>query len=136
MKEQTFILQRAVERNLTKLVAFLSALPTDRQWKLTVSEFKRTRSHEQNAYLWGIVYVAILQHLPGWDADDIHEYCLGEWSGWETLEGFGRKRLRPVRRSSKLSTTEFTDYVAFIQRTMAAKGIYVPDPNEEMTRAA
>jgi hypothetical protein len=90
------------------------------------------RSHEQNRYLWGVCYAAILKHLEGWDAEDVHEYCLGEWSGWETLEGFGRKRLRPIRRSSRLSTTEFADYVGFIQRTMAAKGIDIPEPNEEV----
>ena len=136
MKEQTFMLQRSVERNLTKLVAFLSALPRDQAWQLTIKEWKRTRSNDQNAYLWGVVYPTILQHLPGWDADDLHEYFLGEHFGWSTLEGLGRKRLKPLRRSSKLSTTEFSDHVAFIQRAMAEKGIYVPDPNEEMTRAA
>lgn len=136
MKEQTFILPRSADRNLTRLVAFLSALPRDRSWKLTIAEHKRTRSHEQNAYLWGVVYETILQHLPGWDAEDLHEYFLGEHYGWETLEGLGRKRLKPIRRSSKLSTTEFADHVAFIQRTMAEKGVYVPDPNEEVSRAA
>lgn len=132
MKEQTFILQRAAERNLTRLIGFLSALPRDHAWKITIGEWKRTRSNEQNAYLWGVVYPTILQHLPGWDADDLHEYFLGEWSGWEVLEGLGRKRLKPVRRSSKLSTTEFMDFVAFIQRTMAERGVYVPDPNEQV----
>lgn len=133
MKEQTFILQRAAERNLTRLIGFLSALPRDHAWKITIGEWKRTRSNEQNAYLWGVVYPTILQHLPGWDADDLHEYFLGEHFGWETLEGLGRKRLKPIRRSSKLSTVEFMDHVAFIQRAMAEKGIYVPDPNEEVS---
>lgn len=136
MKEQSFILQRSVERNLTRLVAFLSALPKDCAWKITVCEWKRTRSNQQNAYLWSCVYPTILQHLPGWDADDLHEFFLGEWSGWEVLEGFGRKRLRPVRRSSKLSTTEFMDFIDFIQRKMAERCIYVPDPNEEVSHAA
>jgi hypothetical protein len=131
VKEQTFILQRsAAMRNLSRLVAFLSGLPTESAWKVSVSEWKRTRSNEQNAYLWGVVYKTICDHLPGWDADDVHEYCLGECFGWETLEGLGRKRLKPVRRSSRLSVTEFADYVAWIQRTMAERGIDIPDPNE------
>lgn len=95
-----------------------------------VKDKRPRRSHEQNRYLWGAVYPAILKHLPGWDAEDVHEYCLGEWSGWETVEGFGRKRLRPIRRSSRLSKTEFADYVGHIQRTMAEKGIDIPDPGE------
>ncbi len=131
MKEQTFILQRSpTMRNLTRLVAFLSSLATDSAWKVSISEWKRTRSNEQNAYLWGVVYKTICDHLSGWDADDVHEYFLGEHYGWETLEGLGRKRLKPIRRSSRLSTTEFSDHVAFIQRAMAEKGVYIPDPNE------
>jgi hypothetical protein len=137
VKEQTFILQKsAVARNLTRTVAFLSALATDKAWKVTVVEFKRTRSNEQNAYLWGVVYPTICQHLEGWDASDVHEFFLGEHYGWTPLEGLGRKRLKPIRRSSKLSTLEFQDHVAFIQRVMGEKGVYIPDPNEEVTRAA
>ena len=126
---QSIVLSKG-ERSLTRIVAVLSALAKDKAWKIEIKEAKPTRSNDQNAYLWGVVYAAILEHLPGWDADDVHEYCLGEWSGWETLEGFGRRRLRPVRRSSKLTTIEFMDYVAFIQRTMAEKGIWIPDPHE------
>jgi len=126
---QSIVLSKG-ERSLTRIVAVLSALAKDKAWKVEIKEAKPTRSNEQNAYLWGVVYEAIRQQLPGWDADDVHEYCLGEWSGWEMLEGFGRRRLRPVRRSSKLTTVEFMDYVAFIQRTMAEKGIWIPDPNE------
>ena len=118
------------ERSLARVVAFISALSKDRAWKIEISEHRRTRSNEQNAYLWGVAYPAILKHLPGWDADDVHDFCLGECFGWEALEGLGRKRVKPVKRSSKLSTTEFSDYVGFIQRTMAEKGIYVPDPGE------
>lgn len=128
---QNFTLPKG-ERSLTRIVAVLSALAKDKVWKIEISEAKRTRSTEQNAYLWGVVYPSILVHLPGWDADDLHEFCLGECYGWETLEGFGRRRLRPVRRSSKLKTTEFMDYLAFIQRKMAEKGIYVPDPGEQI----
>jgi hypothetical protein len=118
------------ERSLARIVAFLSALSRDKAWKVEISEHKRTRSNDQNAYLWGCCYPAILKHLDGWTADDIHDYLLGEHFGWETVEGFGRKRMRPLRRSSRLSTTEFSDYVAGIQRRMAEHGIYVPDPNE------
>jgi hypothetical protein len=133
MREQTVIIPKGGV--LTKIVSLLSALAKDTPLKVTIAEYKRTRSYEQNSYLWGVVYPSILKHLPGWDADDLHDYCLGEWSGWETLEGFGRRRMRPVRRSSKLNTVEFMDFIAHIQRTMAEKGIYVPDPNEMMHEA-
>lgn len=101
-----------------------------------IKDKRPRRSLEQNAYLWGVVYAEILKHMPGWDADDLHEYFLGEHFGWETLEGFGRKRMRPIRRSSKLKTTEFMDFIAFIQRRMAELGVYIPDPNEQMRDVA
>ena len=127
MKEQTVIIQKG--GSLSRIVGLLSALVKDRPLKVVISEYRRTRSLEQNRALWGVIYPAILQHLHGWEAEDLHEYFLGEHYGWETLEGFGRKRLKPMRRSSKLSTTEFADHIAFIQRRMAEHGIYVPDPD-------
>jgi hypothetical protein len=123
VREQTVIIPKGGV--LTRIVSLLSALAADTPLKVTIAEYKRTRSHEQNAYLWGVVYKTVCDHLEGWSADDVHEYCLGECFGWETLEGFGRRRLRPVRRSAKLSTTEFSDYVAFIQRRMSEHGIYI-----------
>ena len=116
------------ERSLTRLVGFLSALPKEKAYEVTIKERKNTRSIQQNRYLWGAVYPTILRHLPGWESEDLHEYYLGECFGWETLEGMGRKRLRPIKRSSVLSKTEFCDYVAFIQRKAAELGIYIEDP--------
>lgn len=102
------------------------------RWRVEVSEAKPVRSNNQNRYLWGVVYPTIIQagRLDGWEAQDIHEYLLGECFGWETVEAFGRKRQRPIRRSSKLSKLEFIDFTRFIQNRMAEHGIYVPDPNE------
>jgi hypothetical protein len=114
-------------RNLTRVVGFLSALPTDKDFDLKVEERKRTRSAQQNRYLWGVCYATLLKRLPGWDAEDLHEYFLGEHFGWETLEGLGRKRLRPIKRSSRLNKMEFADFVNFIQRKAAEFGVFIPD---------
>ena len=115
-------------RTLTRLVGFLSALPKDKAYEVTVKERKNTRSIQQNRYLWGICYATILKHLPGWEAEDLHEYYLGECFGWETLEGLGRKRLRPIKRSSPMNKQQFGDYVCFIQRKAAEMGIFIEDP--------
>jgi hypothetical protein len=111
------------------LAGFLTKLPIVSAWEIIVGPYKKHRSDQQNRYLWGVIYPTITKTLHGWTADDVHEYMLGEWSGWETLEGLGRKRLRPIRRSSKLSTSEFAEFVGFIQQRMAEHGVYIPDPN-------
>lgn len=135
MSEQFIIPKGGMEFRLKQIGSFLAALSKGRAWRITVEELRTTRSQQQNRYLWGGVYPAILKHLPGWTADDVHEYCLGEWAGWELLEAFGRKRYRPLKRSSKLSKMEFVDYIADIQRRMAERGIYVPDPDENFAEA-
>jgi hypothetical protein len=134
--ESIFTLPKLMPRDraIERVAGFLTRLPQDKAWRVSVAEQKRTRTQSQNRYLWGVAYPAILagggEALGGWTAEDLHEYFLGEHFGWETLEGFGRKRMRPIRRSAKLTTLEFSDYVGFIQRKAAELGIYVPDPNE------
>ena len=136
MAESVFILPKSERPDsaIAKIAGFLARLPTDKAWRVGVQELRKSRSGAQNRYLWGVVYPAILEAggeaLGGWTADDLHEYFLGEHFGWETIEGFGRRRMKPLRRSSKLTTMEFSDFVASIQRKAAELGIYVPDPNE------
>ena len=127
------------ESLIARLISFLKTLPLGDAWKIEIKPYRKQRSLEQNAYLWGVVYQTILDEggetLAGWDSADLHEYFLGEKFGWEVLEGFGRKRMRPVRRSSKLSTMEFMEYIDFIQCKMAQQGIVIPDPNQHLEAA-
>jgi hypothetical protein len=123
-------------RQLERLFAVLSALPPAFAWRIEIFRVQKSRSEAQNNYLWGVVYPAIIkgggENLAGWTADDLHEYFLEKHFGVEQITGFGGTRTKPKRRSSKLSTVEFMDYVATIQREAAQIGIYVPDPNEEL----
>ena len=48
--------------------------------------------------------------------------------GWETLEGFGRKRMRPLRRSSALNKQEFSEYLMFLETKCLDMGIVIPEP--------
>jgi len=122
---QTFILPTGK----AALLAFLDKLPMARKWRVTVELWVKRRSDQQNRYLWGVAYKT-LQDATGQEAEDWHDYMLGEHFGWEESELFGKRKLRPRGRSSTLSTTEFMDFVEFIQRRAAENGIYIPDPNE------
>ena len=137
MSEARFILpaDRPRDEILARLVRFCHQLDPRKPWEWTCKPYRKTRSSQQNRYLWGVCYATILQHggeaLAGWTSEDLHEYFLGEHFGWETIEGFGRRRMKPLKRSSKLSTTEFAGFVDFIQRKAAELGIYIPSPDEE-----
>jgi hypothetical protein len=93
---------------IARVSAFLSACLPGKALRVTVEEVKRKRSDEQNRYWWGVVVKTF----------------------WERIEGLGKARIRPVRRSSKLSKSEFGDLVLRAQQIGAEHGIYVPDPNE------
>jgi hypothetical protein len=138
MKEQTFVLRRGA-KDFSRLLSFVASLVSGQDVAVTVKEHRRTRSTDQNAYLWGVVYPTILNssvEMDGWTNDDLHELFLGEHYGWQTLSGFGRKRMKPMNRSSRLTTLQFMDHIEFIQRYMAERGVYIPDPNEEVRRVA
>lgn len=123
---------------IEKIARYLRSLDINVAWRVEVKEVKATRSLAQNSYLWAVCYPTILEQggetLAGWESDDLHQYFLGEHFGWETLGGFGKKRMRPMRRSSKLSTTEFQEYVDFIHRTAANLGIVIPDPDPDFAK--
>lgn len=119
------------EQDKHKLIAALKA--SELPYTVTIKSGKG-RTQAQNAYLWGVCYQTILERggetLGGWTKDDLHEYFLGEHFGWEHLEGFGRRRVKPAHRSSTLNKMEFVDFVDFIQRKAAEMGIVIPNPDE------
>lgn len=127
MEKQVIDIQQG--GSLTRINAVLSALIRDQGVRVTISKLTKRRSDPQNKYLW-FCYGEMLKALPaGWSDEDLHTYFLGEFYGWDTLEGLGKKRLKPKRRSSKLSTVEFAAYVTFLQQQAAERlGIYLPDP--------
>jgi hypothetical protein len=95
---------------------------------------KSRRSNDQNALLWSL-YEDILklggEPLAGFTKDELHEFFLIDYFGSETKELFGRKKLRPLKRSSRLTKMEFSDFVEHIVRKMAEQGIVLKLPGEQ-----
>ena len=87
---------------------------------------KRRRTNDQNALLWALYSDALKQGgetLGGWTTDDVHEFMLGEYHGWQRCEAFGRVRMKPLKRSSRLTKQEFSDFVEFVVRKFAEHNI-------------
>lgn len=143
---QPIVLPRAVDKNgeviagtnreasVARLSKFAAGLALNKAWSFAVSEHRRRRSNEQNAYLWGVCYATLAQ-TTGQEAEDWHEFFLGEYFGWDETSLFGRRRLKPKRRSARLTTVEFAGYVDFIMQRAAEHGIYIPAPNELLVAA-
>jgi hypothetical protein len=124
------------ERIADNLRAFVMAAMPGKKLRVEVSEYRKRRSDDQNRALWGVAYKT-LHDATGNDPEDLHEFFLGEFFGWEIRDVLGQKRKVPMRRSSKLSTVEFADFYAFIQRRSAETvGVFIPDPDPLYFREA
>lgn len=122
---------------IERLAGFLAAALPGKALNVTWGERKRTRSHEQNAYLFGVCY-ATIRNETGNDVDDLHTFMLGEYFGWREIDVMGSRRKVPARsttrdesgKTSRLSVGEFADFVTFIHARAAEHGIYIPEPGE------
>ncbi len=127
------------EVRVKRFLIFLLGLDAKRPWELVVRPFVRSRSLQQNSFLWAL-YEEILrkggEELGGWTKDDLHDFFLIEHFGGEPKTLFGRKRIKPLKRSSHLNKQEFSDFIATIQRFMAERGVYLDDPEQFRARAA
>ena len=95
---------------------------------------KSRRTSTQNALLWSLYEDIIArggEAMRGFTKDDLHEFFLIDYFGSETRELFGRKKLKPLKRSSRLTKMEFSDFVEHIVRFMAEKGVVLELPGEQ-----
>lgn len=133
MKEQSIILPIEGadfrKRRLGTLGLFFLNLAVDKGWEVVIKPLRLTRSNAQNRALWGHAY-KILEEETGNDPEDLHEYFLGEHTGWEVRNIFGQRKRVPKKRSSKMDTAEFAAFFTFIQQRAASTvGVFIPDPN-------
>lgn len=133
------------KRSLPLAMTVLESLDEQTAWKVTVEPVKRQRSHNQNAYLWAVPYKIISEHT-GYEIEELHEYLLGCFFGWRekkvpkkpsNIKGVESVPLRTTTtnengKRSVLTTTQFAEYVDFIQRFAAKKlGLVLPDPDPQ-----
>lgn len=133
----------AGRKDASNAVRFLAALPTDKAWRVEVRENKQQRSDKQNRYLYGVCYKTLGDAI-GYETEEVAEFLCGTYFGWadkrvpkkpSNPEGLESVPIRTTTRDengkrSVLDKQAFSDYVAFIQRFAAGKGIFIPDPEE------
>lgn len=96
---------------------------------------KSRRSLDQNSLIHALFDDTIKrggEALGGWSREDIKEWALGEWGGWDRCEAFGRTRLKPKRRSSRLTKAEMADFIEWYVAKMAQFGIVLELPGERV----
>lgn len=108
--------------------------PSDKAWVVEIREQRPQRSLSQNALLWSL-YDQIIERggamMQGWGKGDLHSFFLIEHYGSETRSIFGHRRLVPVKHSSQLSKTEFSDHIDFIVTFMLGQGVILDLPESQ-----
>jgi hypothetical protein len=136
MKEQTFILKASADRDLTRVVACLSAAPKDKDVRITIGEAKKDRSLDQNNALYGVAYKA-LSEFTGYTGPELHDAFLRSYFGEVECDAMGKRFTRPRRTTTTdesgkrklLNTVEFKAFYSFIQQKGSEIGCWVPDPD-------
>lgn len=92
-------------------------------YDLIIRKKKKSRSNNQNRYLWGVVYKMIADET-GHSSDEVHEHVR-----WRFLRKHGK--LETVRSTPDLSTVEMEKYLEDIRRFCATElNLSIPLPNE------
>jgi hypothetical protein len=97
--------------------------------ELVIRKQKSKRSNDQNSAYWGIVIdiLSECEAFGGYTKDEIHDALREKFlSVVDPKTG-----IKKIRSTTDLSTIEFNDYYANIQRWAAEfLNCYIPDPNE------
>lgn len=134
-------------RNLTEFdrwCAFVRQQPFPQE--LTTKPWKSTRSNEQNALLFGIMYPPIAESM-GYPVDGdngIHAFMCGTHFGWvdRTVpktpcnpDGVASFPFRTTTRNEHgkrdvLTKSEFSRFIATVERIAASAGVFIPMERE------
>lgn len=132
-----FILLRDADRDasLQRCMEGLGTLRKDKMWCVFVKDSAPTRTEQQNSLIWAI-YTDIIkiggEAMQGYTKEELHEFFLGLHFGIEEREVFGRVRVVPKMRSSKLSRKEFGEFVDHVIQFMAERGVVIVNPLESV----
>lgn len=101
---------------------------------LKIQKYRKSRSLNQNNYMWGVVYQHV-ENDTGMDVDDVHRFCTKKFltvrtqivnkKTGEVLEE------ETIRSTTDLDTGEMETYLEQVRRFFLTElGIMIPLPNE------
>ena len=126
----------ATEGERSRWLAYVQAQPLPLE--VSAAPWKRSRSNEQNALLFGAMYPPIAEAM-GYEVDAIHEFMCGTHFGWVDVkrpktprnpEGIESRPFRTTTRDETgrrnvLSTVEFSKFLDTVERVAAQAGVFV-----------
>ena len=132
MPKTTYILRPGETVPEANFMQWLVSRDREKPWRIEVSEYRKNRTLEQNAYYWSGVLPTIQKHIEEsrgdhYSTDEIHEYMRDKFLPRRTITIKGETAVvRPSTAS--LNTKEFHDYIEHVIYFAAESGIVVPPP--------
>jgi hypothetical protein len=101
--------------------------------RVTIGKKTKQRSLDQNAWIWGVAYPLLAEAI-GYEPHEIEELHYGliaKWGGEHFDKRLGA--MVPNKRSSKLTTKEFSDFMEWLVRFGAKEcgGVVITLPDEK-----
>lgn len=99
--------------------------------EIIIHRKKKHRSVQQNRYYW--MAVTMLSDHTGFTKDEMHSVLKTKFLKTEKVNENTGVIYEYVKSTTELTTTEFMDYVADIQRFASEEfDIFIPDPGEQI----
>ncbi len=133
---ETIILPKVEnERPLTRVIAFMSALPKNKAWRIRIDQLKGDRTEHQNNALYGVAYPPLCEKI-GCRPDELHEIMCEKFFGSKQILG----KSLPIRRTTTddegkrdvLSWDRFSEFYAMVQEVGSDLGVWIPDPDRHL----
>lgn len=97
--------------------------------RVTVERFRKKRSSEQNGYYFGVIVPMIGDAIGEDDNQTVHDILKAKFN-YEILV-IGDEEIIKPKSTSKMPTSEFSDYVEKIRKWAAQfLSLYIPNPSE------
>lgn len=98
-------------------------------YAISVSEWKDSRSLNQNALYWK--WLQIIGDDLGYHKDELHEEFIEAFSDIYTIKGLDGKPKQKRVRTSKMNVQQMSTYMDRIQQFAAEQNITLPQPEPE-----
>jgi len=127
---QRFIIRPGDTQRRENASAAILSLDPAKAWAVEIKMYRKNRSKDQNAFLHAVPLKILSDHT-GYTVEDMKDYLLGEFTGWDEYTMFGQVKKRPHKRSSELDTLQFTRFLEWIESWAASElGLMIPRPGE------
>ena len=112
-----------------RVCAQIAKLDLEKEWQVTIDEYKEHRSLNQNSLMW--MWIGIIARSTGNTPDEVHDSFKDMFLVPKEYFFMGEKRLH--RSSALLDTQEMSEYLDRIHAWAGSWGIILPVPEDQAT---